>query len=1200
MTRRLREVFRVELGWQLRRPLFWVMVVLAVLITWGLSTGAVRIASGDSDVGGMKAHMTSMFAQSLQLSIFFVLIYVFFFAVACGMPVIRDDEERVGDLLHSTPLRPAEYAWGKFLAAFCACALAFVAHLLFAMVFNHLVPSADAEKYRGAFALGNYLWPAALFCLPTALFAGGIGYAIGASTRRAIVVFLFPVIVFAWFLFLVAAPWLPEELPRLAEQVLQIADPSGWRWLDQTWLKVDRGVEFYNQQPLRPDAAFLMTRLAYAAIGLAAVYFAQRRLPTRQPDRAVKVSAEGFTTARPHQTVAPVSLADLAMTTRQVGWWSQIREVARIEGRNLLFQPGLYLFAPLIVLNTVFGSIYRREWLETQVLVTSGHFAVSSFTSVSFWLVFLLLFYTVESLQRERASGLAPIHRASPIRTFAVLSGKALANSLVAAAVLAATFLGGVIALAVQGKTGIELAPFALVWGLLLFPTFLLWTSFVSFVHALTGSRYASYAICIGVVVVTGLAIGYGKLNWATNWTLWGSLIWSDLSTFELDRSALVLNRLLALSAAIGFLVLAVRLYPRVETDPQLTLHRLAPTRLWRTGLKLAAIAAIPTVIGLTLWFRSYTGMQGKVIERKLDEYRQKNFITWFETDVPRIAGVDLHLTIDPEQHRVDAEGSYRLLNHHASELTRFPVTIGPHWSDVSWTLDGTAATPIDRAGLQVFTPSQPLGPGSSLQLGFRYTVTLPDGITHSGGGMQEFVLPSSIVLTSFGPTFAPWIGFMDEIHGDEKLELEPRDYPDDAYLGPTPSAFGADEPYPARIEINGPADLTFNSVGRKVDDRIVGERRTVVWETDYPVTFFNVVGGRWTERLGSGTALYHHPTHTFNVEEMGGALDAARRYYGEWFMPYPWERLKVSQFAGLASYAQGFPTNITFSEAIGFLTQSDAKSHTAFLVTAHESAHQWWGNLINPGKLPGGNLLSEGTAHFSTVMLIDQVLGQQARLETLKRLEEQYGRDRVIDSERALVRIDGTRQGDTTVTYDKAGWVFTMLQDLMGRERNLAAIQEFFRIYHRNPDHPVLQDFIAVMRQHAPDPAAFDDFVAQWFYQVVVPEYQFSQVTRTPNAAGTGWQVTATLENIGTGRMPVDVAAAVGERFEQQTDEQAAQGPAALSAQYREARTSVVLGAGESVAITIDCAFEPDRLMVDPDVRVLQLRRKDRSIYKF
>ena len=282
--------------------------------------------------------------------------------------------------------------------------------------------------------------------------------------------------------------------------------------------------------------------------------------------------------------------------------------------------------------------------------------------------------------------------------------------------------------------------------------------------------------------------------------------------------------------------------------------------------------------------------------------------------------------------------------------------------------------------------------------------------------------------------------------------------------------------------------------MGTKTADTVNEGRRTVVWESDHPVNFFNVIAGRWQVERGEGTAIYYDAAHPYNIAEMREGLDAARRYYSQWFFEYPWRELKLSEFPNLATYAQGFPTNITFSEGIGFLTASSPEIHAAFEITGHEAAHQWWGNILTPGKGPGGNILSEGTAHFSTILLVEQVKGLNARIDFCKRLEAGYGRDRQADSERPLVKITGERPGDTTVTYDKGGWVFWMLMNQMGREKALAGMQAFIKAYHGNTDHPVLQDFLASMRPFAADAAAFDAFTHQWFYEVVVPEYRLSE----------------------------------------------------------------------------------------------------------
>ncbi len=469
------------------------------------------------------------------------------------------------------------------------------------------------------------------------------------------------------------------------------------------------------------------------------------------------------------------------------------------------------------------------------------------------------------------------------------------------------------------------------------------------------------------------------------------------------------------------------------------------------------------------------------------------------------------------------------------------------------------------------------------LPIGFEHEGTFPRGISKRGGGASEFILPSSVVLTSFRPSIVPVLGFQESVGVDEENSQDPKEFRDDFYKGQTDSFVGARAPFTTKITITGPADFTINSVGTKTAESEKDGRRTVVWESDFPVSFFNVIAGRWQVEQGEGTAVYYYRGHPYNIAEMREALDAARRYYSEWFFPYPWRELKLSEFPNLASYAQGFPTNITFSEGIGFLTSSTPENHAAFEITSHEAAHQWWGNLLSPGKGPGGNILSEGTAHFSTILLVEQAKGEHSRIDFCKRLEASYGRSRQADSELPLVKMTGERPGDTTVTYDKGGWVFWMLLNQMGRDKALSGMKAFIKAYQSNPDHPVLQDFLASMRPFAADPAVFDAFSHQWFYEVVVPEYVLHDAKKTPR--GESWEVTVQIENAGSGVMPVEVAAVRGERFAKD---------GSPSPGYREARTVVVLGKGESKDAVITCPFEPEQVVVDPDAKVLQIRRKN------
>ena len=100
----------------------------------------------------------------------------------------------------------------------------------------------------------------------------------------------------------------------------------------------------------------------------------------------------------------------------------------------------------------------------------------------------------------------------------------------------------------------------------------------------------------------------------------------------------------------------------------------------------------------------------------------------------------------------------------------------------------------------------------------------------------------------------------------------------------------------------------------------------------------------------------------------------------------------------------------------------------------------------------------------------------------------------------------------------------------------------------------------------------------------MVVPEYQLSNAQRTESGKD-GWDVSVHVENLGTGKMTVEVAAATGERFDEKDGK--------ANPDYKDARTPVELGAGEAKDVKIHCSFKPDRVFMDPDAYVLQLRRK-------
>ncbi len=706
-------------------------------------------------------------------------------------------------------------------------------------------------------------------------------------------------------------------------------------------------------------------------------------------------------------------LASLGMITRPIGLFQGAWDVARVELTELRSSPGLYLFVPLILLQTLGPALVAVGFLDTPLLITSGIFAVRTMGTLVTCLCLLLLFYTVEALERERSTRLAAIAYATPIRTGSLFLGKAIAMTVVGLAIMLAVGLAGIIVLLVQGTVGFDPRPFLLIWGALVLPTVFLWTALVMTVHTVTQNRYTTYALCLAALYFTGYRALTNQINWVGNWPLWSAIKWSDISVLEVDRPALVLSRILAVSTAVLLIALTLALFRRRESDPIKMIHRLAVRSILLATLKKAPWMVIPIVTAIWLGLSISWGSQGGTAKKQGKDYWRKNLATYGDARTADLTHVALNLDLYPDKGRYHAAGEFSLVNGNDRPLDEILLTAGPHWEKLTWTMDGKSVTPRNSAGLFVFTPPDgTLAIGQRIKIGFEHEGSYPRGISERGGDRPEFIVPSAVVLTSFRPTIVPLLGYVEEVGVDDENRYEPKEYRDDFYKGQTDSFAGTRTPFTTRLSITGPADFTINSVGTKTSDVIAAGRRTVVWESDHPVSFFNVIAGRWQVEHGEGTAIFYDAKHPFNIAEMRAGLDGARRYYSEWFFKYPWRELKLSEFPNLAGYAQGFPTNITFSEGIGFLAGTSPEIHAAFEITAHESAHQWWGNILTPGKGPGGNILSEGTAHFATILLVEQLKGLNARIDFCKRLEATYNKDRQADSERAAGEDHGRTPG--------------------------------------------------------------------------------------------------------------------------------------------------------------------------------------------
>ena len=1219
MIDRLLAFPRLELASYWKRPLPLFMYAILTLLSLGLVAGGVQVSAGSADTGGAKLAMNGGFNLAFVDVIIFAIVLPFFAAVACGMPLLVDGDRQIQKLLTATPLSWQEYAWSRFLAAMAVLAAVLAAWLACQIAIYESWPIDPTQRVRTTFSLVNYLGPLLWFALPMVVFTGGTSMWAGVRTRQPVLVFALPVVIVVAGIFFLW-DFNPEWLPRWADRLMQAVEPTGFRWFYRTFLSEDRGVAFYNAARVVPDGLYVVSRFVLIGLGLAGVWATGRRLARSEHDdkhvgdgeRLLAAARAAGPTTIDHAAIAARGALPAA-TIRIPGFLETSRAVLRQETWSLLKSPGLWLFGPLILVQTWAATTLSPGTLDTETLMTTGAAAAVARGALTLLLGLLILFYTVESLVREERVGLSGIHRACPVPTAGVLAGKVLANAVMALVIVGFTSLAIAVTLVVQRfQTGIvvplEVPVLVMILGVLLVPTLVVWAAWVTFLHALVRNRFVTYALGVATLIVTGFLTRYGWLNWLTAWNLAGATVrWSELDRLGYMWPALVANRLTALALAAFLVAITLKLWPRRLPDLRATFDTLRPAAFARAALTPALVGLPLLALGIHTGTKVRAGYEGKPQTNAGKAYWRRNSNTWENVPAPALDRVEATVRLFPEKRRLEVIGKYRIRNPHRQPMHQIPLTVGSHFKTTSeWTVDGQAVDPAtkdppapaieNRSGLFVVTPPRPLATGESVDVGFHLEGRFPDGWSKASGGAGEFVIESGVVLTSFSPSFLPVPGFIDAVGVDDKNRRDAREYPLDHWKTKVDPACGPAWSSDVRLSIEGPSNWVLNGCGVEESSEEIGDgRKRVVWKTEHPVRFFNIVGGPLRAAPGRRSTVYYDPRTEHNVPTMVRALDAARERYGAWFVEYPWTNLRVTEFPGLAGYAQGFPGNISFSENIGYLAKplkvtdaatgrEEGKIDAAFYIVAHEAGHQWWGNIVTPGKGPGGNIISEGLAEFSALMLVHHELGEEQGKTLRRRWEQTYVFGRRADNERPINRVDGSRPGDSVVTYQRAGWAFWMLRNLMGEEAMLAGLRDFIGRWRdgvetpEGLDFPLIEDLLESLRPHAPDPAAFDDFVGRWILGRDLPDLEIreARVTRTE----TGYRVTGQLANIGTGRADVKV------RVEGKK-------PDTKDATCPAVDATVTVSADAPGSIEIETAFPPTRIVVDPDVELLFAGRK-------
>jgi hypothetical protein len=265
----------------------------------------------------------------------------------------------------------------------------------------------------------------------------------------------------------------------------------------------------------------------------------------------------------------------------------------------------------------------------------------------------------------------------------------------------------------------------------------------------------------------------------------------------------------------------------------------------------------------------------------------------------------------------------------------------------------------------------------------------------------------------------------------------------------------------------------------------------------------------------------------------VGESAARAIQYFAERFGPFPYSQLALTQLPGRES--QGWP-GLIFLSSYAFLDdQQREQLHfdqyrilLQQIVPAHETAHQWWGDLVTWNSYRD-QWYSEGLSNYCALMML-----QEKNAAGFREIMNSYRHELIEKTNDGSMRMEagpvtlGTRLLSSkfpgayeSINYGRATWLFhmlrTMLKDAAEKERGQAGggqdlfVQALRKVRQRYEGKTIsTKELMDVFAEDLPTSLRYegkkslDWFLEGWINGTSLPKLELKSVKFMPHGKGT------------------------------------------------------------------------------------------------
>jgi ABC-2 type transport system permease protein len=1094
-----------EIQNRIRRPAVYLYFAAALIFTiMTFATGSLPL--------GEKEHINAPYVIALWCAGITMMMMLVSSSVM-GVALYRDIEYNTKDYYLTYPITKAGYFWGRYAGSFFFMFLIATSIIIGAYIGTKVGPAMgwkDPREY-GPNKLVYYLHPFFTIALPNLLFTSSLFFGLVALTRNVKVIYSGGILLFLGYF--VSIFFLNNTNNQT---VVNLADAFG---LNGVRLASGAANSIQKNTTLFPvEGTFLLNRLLWSGVGLAILlftyirfdfekFFSGKRDKSAIDDEVSKVKRAlirnpkvSFAGTYNRSTLFNLAKVELTNIIRDNYFWI------------ILLSGTFFLGFVFWMGNNEFGVSYSPRTIML----------LDIFSDVfPFFIFFIIIFYTGETLHRDRLTRYAYINDSLPPPNW-VLNGSKLLALLV---------------------LGLGLSFYLMFVFTILMPRLLEMVIFSYLVHVLINSKFVAHGVGVSIWVLVFFLEITGTFNY--NLFMYSYTPWYGIS--DMDGVGHMLKPIYWFNLYWllfgGLLIIASALfYYRGVTSSfkerlQLVKERFDKKTKLLTGVLAIAFLAVGAYNYYNVSYLNNFLTQGENENRSI--IYEKTLKKYQSLPLPKVIRIKLYADLFPDKQQEFVRALVTIVNKTDQPISKM-LTDGDELTDYSIKTEGklvpfTYPLLYDRGLFNWFRPKQdtaefhlyqfqkPLAPGDSAVLEVNSSIVYK--------GFQNGLYAKNLLHNgTFFNGGLPGLGYDDD---DEQSSNYVRKK--NGLAEKKEEEIAQDDPKGiATLKAGNLADLlsldvTVSTSGDQIaiaPGELTGQwkqngRNYFHYVQDKPGMYVpvGILSARFAVLRDSiqldhqvNISIFYHPDHNANLQRFVAAYKDGLRYYAAAYGPYPFKDIRLAETSPYGPHDASMATMDSYAEYNAWNAHFNDPNQFDFCYfnTTKELAQQWWRFQVAPNSTVGSLVIPEGLSTYSALVMAEKKYGKN-NIKSI--LQDQlwyylFIRRRLEGKEHPLIKADQWHEWG-----GKASVALYGLRDLIGEDSMNVALREFKNAYafKSKPPYAGSNDLYRYLQKHVPDSLQY--YLADTWQKITLYDNKMTDVKAVSTGNKNEYKVTLKVD---------------------------------------------------------------------------------------